>query len=552
MKKSIQVLLIILVAIALFIPFLLNPRNSPVFLPFEIWQPTGFLTISLSQQQFTTSDPNNFLNGKLWIFSIVQNQLAQKATGTFQGTDKLKKFTIELIQTRQSCQYPILVDYTKSGPYNLKDSKLYIYGLARYSMLLSNDQIKQDCSKYGEVIFYGFKPSYSFEKGCLYRNPISSYAGKLKTVANISFETRMALTIEGQQPIIQTISNQGATTAKFDDIAYAIWTQGGIKGASCPDPVSSGVMAIYYNGSWRLVDSTKYNDYKNAELTLLTVDPNTYSYDSLINLYERINKMADAVVLSQKSFGSGSLKNQTYLSNGYYELPVSGMVMIPNFTLYVKADAIEIYTPYSVPQIISVQGTSMKTGETGYLTVTYKNTGDKGGFTISTNCGTYTIERVVEKGATDTVKIPVTCSFVGTKQCTITVKGTEKSESRTVDLACMRQYACTPKTRICESNRYLKECNADGTAYVTIADCSQYDKECGYDQYNVLNCIAKPQPIIPLPIPQPTQTPTPNQQAPIVPIQPQTQTNSMLIIVVAGIILLLILALVMIKKKGVF
>lgn len=482
--------------------FYLNPQ----YLPFSF----GFSTLSIGTTDFTTNDPNGFLQGKLFVFTVRQGGLAQRAQGAIlaeqinvNGVKAKKGFDLMIENTQQECEYPISVDY--SG------GKIYTYGVVKYRYACTTpwtckplSEVLADCQKYGEPLI-AFKFPNSFDEGCIYRNPIASYTGRLKEQANYHFKTKMSLAIEGETPITAIISNKSQTTAKFDNVAYAIWQGNLVTGETCPNPSTARVMAVYVKAGeeWRLINMDRYNTYKTREERLNNLITELHSgYNSsategyVDSLISQINSAASQA-LQTTTFKGGFLRNSHSLQDGKYVIELPKQLQFPVFTFYVKADSLGVYTPTVKPKILSAKAVSFKTGEIGSIEVKFKNDSEVGGgFFIWAECPTgfqmygTTIESYVGAGATKTVFIPLTgsCSKDLTKTCIVHVKGTEVEDTKSVSVTCKPQQVCQPNAIVCILNK-IKKCNADGTGYTLISDCAAQGKVCGTDSFGNLTCV---------------------------------------------------------------
>jgi len=466
---------------------------NPQYLPMAI----GFSTLSIGTTDFTTNDPNGFLQGELFVFTVRQGGLSQKAVGTItanqiqaDGKKASKGFTLEITNTKQECVYPISVDYT-SG-------KVYLYGFKKYPMWSS-----ENCSAYGEYVAE-IKPAWSLDKYCIYRNPLSSYSGRLKDQANYRFNTIWKLAIEGEEPIVSTMSNIGETKVKFDNVAYAIWQGNLVTGETCPNPSSHRVMAVYAFKKWVLVNEDYWDDYKNYERSFLQ-NLRSLNADAIENQIKELNNKAGKAVaflpdnhpFLRTGGGQGYLANKESVKNAMYILPLAKQIQFPVFTFYVKADKLGVFTPTVKPSIISAKSIAFKTGELGSIELTFKNESEVGGtFHIWAECpagfsmyGT-TIERYVGANQTATVFIPITgqCGTTTTKTCTVYVKGTELKDSKRVSVTCKPQQVCNPNQIVCINDAIYK-CNADGTDYILIENCKSQGKVCGTDALGNLICV---------------------------------------------------------------
>jgi len=458
----------------------------------------GFTTLSLQQSSFRSTD--SLLNGPVWILTVRQGGMAQRAEGTFypseitaDGTHALKSFSIDIVNQKQTCNYPIQIDYNAIPIYSV-GYRTYGYDWS-HPLGWSYDQIKADCSNYGEVFAIG-NFAWSTDDYCYYGTKKTANIGTFNTW-NLDFETDISIQVDGEAPITKTITNTAdvafGSQTRFDTIAYAVWQGNLATGDNCPSPADRYV-ATYQNGAWRIVSGADYDSYKNYFQTTNIPDGSTATVERSVleQTVSQVNYYGNAAIQEESFYSSGGAKAQTTgtADSGRVYIDLAKQIQFPVFTFYVKADTLGIYQPVGRAQIVSVDSTDFKTGETGNIIAVVKNIGDeRGGFEIYAVCpspfrqvGT-NIQTTIEAGQTYTANIPITAS-VGertTRDCTVYACVLGNCVSRAVSVTADPQQICTPGQEYCEFDTKIYRCNDAGSGYDLVEDCGEQGKVCSFE-----------------------------------------------------------------------
>jgi len=451
----------------------------------------GFTTLSLSSVDFKTNDPTGFLQGPVFALTVRQGGLAQHAEGYFspqvikdEGKMVRKGFKLEIDNFEQRCRYPVRVDYSE---------KIYKYGLVDCGLFEPLESCKSKCARFGEVIGWG-KAVGELTGYCVYGSPVASYTGRLKDVADYGFRAKLKLTIDGKSPVTATISSTGAGEARLGNVALAVWQGNLVTGASCPVPSSDRVMAVYSKG-WRLINASYFDSYKNKSDDL-KASFGVHSTQIRLKI-EQVNAAADAA-LRPVSWNNAVGVDSFSVENGYFFVDLPKQLQFPVFTIYVKADELGLYQPIGKAVILSAQGSTFKTGEDGVIRVDFMNESSvDAGFQVWVECSPgfsmkgSVIERQLRAGVRDTVFIPVTgsCSSTKSGNCKVYVKalGGGTPVTANVSMTCSPQQVCDPGKVSCISN-VIKQCNSDGTAWLTLEDCASKGQVCVSNSLGQLSC----------------------------------------------------------------
>jgi hypothetical protein len=537
MRKELFLILSVAV-ISLFITFYALKVTPPIT-SFQSL-PSGWTTLSLTRADFVNNYAPGGLKPPVWILTVAQGGLAQKAYGVISkdqigqlsGTKPQYDLSIEMDWDKLSWEYPIVVDYYSTP--------VYTYQLVTWDdwrLVCYESDAKNRC---GDNYFAMGKFAWSVTCFCVKQVRETSYMGYLDN-CNVHSISTIKLSAAGKTYSSQ-INTKEQVSQKIGDYAYVVWN-GNLLKQNCP---SQSPYKPFYKGGWNLGDPNYYDSYKNAYenwIAYIQEIERTQYVDRGVfeSKLDNVNTAAQRFISTTKQFGD--IVNQGDVSKAYVELSVSSDVQVPVYTFYVSADWLGIYQPQPAPKIVEVKGTSFKSGEKGLIYVKFTNIGDDGNFNVWATCSSpfYPLETTktifLKSGSTGEVYIQIganvnthTCDY-----CTIKVQGagTSNIQTATVQVCADPQQVCNPGARECTIDLTgIKECNPAGSDWVIVQTCRS-DEYCSYINGEP-KCIQK--------------QPGPGSQPPPQPPQPQPQVPHVLA-VVAGLLAFLASGKESIRKK---
>lgn len=464
----------------------------------------GFTTLGISQTSIALSD--SILSGKVWVLTITPGGLGQSVAGgsgtipsdqlkTIDGAKAASDILLNIISQSNLCEYPIIQD---TSAFRISN-----YGYKKYSILTSNNDVISDCSKFGQVVQAA---SLSFDKYCIYKN-VRGYVGKLPERPNelVSVDVELKKS-DDPTPIKGTLSNKAQQTVKLGDKAYAVWLGGLSTYDQCPQALQSNKMAAYdaFSASWRITDSTKYDNYKNTVQT-----GETKSYESETQIQNDINNFNYLSDQAMSSVGFYSPKGTSAstptggLTTGVVKIDIDDAIQIPILTFYIKTDWLAILQPVAKPQIQdTISVSSFTTGQSATVSFTVKNIGDSGTIQTYISCpspfsvtsGTST--KSINSGSSDVFQHTISAGGVTTKTsatCTATAQALSNIDTKTFIASVDPLQVCSPNQRSCDANK-VTVCNAAGSLISVLEDCSSTSKTCGILDSGAIGCKVKDTP----------------------------------------------------------
>jgi len=499
MKKILLLFIVLLVLVSSY--FLLS---SSGLIPFSI---IGFTTLSISNASIV-SNPVGVIDTDALLVNFVSGGFGQGLQGTFSANtlnnyipdtygDAQKGFTFSSELTQERCFYP----YTKNTTTFSSLGEIYNLGWydAGTNVFHTIAGIETECANRGEPLKVWIADFY--HGYCIYG------VKDMGSVATFNdpkhqFQTENVLTIDGASPITKYISNYADVgteisnkTVDFGNIATLTWNGSLGSGESCSIiDASNKIIAnssIYDSlQSWKIGSRDDAVSYRSALDNILYAQTGTttgtmLSYMEQANGYHNKLKFADSPVI-----GGHVVESSTAYGGSFY-YGASG-VEFPTFSLYIKADSLQIVQP--VPIVSNLQATLnsnvVKTGSTSSINTSWFNTGATGNFSISTSCsGAFTsidnslLKSVVSQGqGYVTPRFSASCGTNSTGSCTVTVQaqslfGSGNSLSKTVTGSCSPEQICEPNKKSCQGNK-VEQCSSDGTRLNTIQDCALIGQFC--------------------------------------------------------------------------
>jgi len=511
--------------------------ESGFLLAQKFFQTAGWTTLSLTKAVFTSA--SKFFTGKVWILTVAQGGLGQHAEGVISASEVKEQSGVQpendlkigIDFSKSQWEYPIKVDYTSTPVYHYE-----LQSTTSWNPLFNLDEwSKKACPHrkwWGKI--GGAPPTY----WCIDEVQKTSYVGYLDS-CNYHFTTTVKVEAKGES-YEKTIDSKEQISTYIGPYVYVIWNGNLIK-QSCPSP---SPYVPYYSNGWKLGSKHYYDDYKakyNYFIDSMRLVENrqiSYDLETLQRMVDLVDQYGDRFLSHRPTFGQ--LNNPYDISRAYVSLQTSGDVQVPVYTFYVKADWLGIYQPTPKPQIIDARGTSFKSGESGYLYVSWKNVGDTGNFAVWATCQSpidvmdTTKVYSVKKGETGTAYVRV--GYNGYQHvetnCKIYVQaqGTSYVDSRTVRVTADPQTVCNPGEMICDGPR-IKKCNPYGSGWDIVKVCAE-DEYCTYVN-GVPQCVKHG---------QPTPTPSPFDWL------KKGITNILVVIAIIIVILIILLITGVIKK----
>lgn len=352
---------------------------------------------------------------------------------------------------------------------------------------------------------------------------------------NIDFSLPITVTANGIS-YTQTIQsrgtpeNAGTSTAEFRTAAgtwlgTVQWTGSMVTGQATPQP--SLYKATYTPGAnrWNIASSSTYQTYKQTTDAALMIDGFIQKFktdgalcgtlaDNIMPItLEAIQKCNNAINAAQSSV-NGQVRTADTLINQNIEISYSASttdtftttgtpmnsdgsgtitqtstrkVTIPSLTFTIKANAIAVFAPVGVPEIVSITVPKFASGDAnGVATVRVKNAGTATGTfqaTFSESTGTFyqsgnTLGSRITLDAGQTGDILVYIGH-GTTATEISQTATfrvsdvnsGKYVEKTAVIGMTPPKACTPNTTK-QDGQQVSQCKPDGTGYTLILDCS--------------------------------------------------------------------------------
>jgi len=457
----------------------------------------GFDTLSLGKTTFTTSDPNHFLQGEIFLVQVAEGGLGQSLSGS-KSSDQIDSetgkqtengFTIELAGKERTCNYVIDNTYTKR--------RVWEYGATDTGEWFSETNARNICKNLGFMVHVakvGFSPYY-----CVYKNPsqgTGGYPANLEDNAFFKFETDVSLIIDGQSPITKSISNGHTTTTTLGNTALVKWNGLLGQGSQCPSPFTQEVMALYKNGKWNTIDKDKYELYENASIDVESRvefnNPATVpTLQRMMALVQEANMRGNTVMSSNlplRCIGCGGATSSTTggVDDGQVVLVTDGSIKVPVFTFYVKADSLGISQPIGQVSNLQVSDIEFETGDPNGADIrVWVNC--VGGFSMIGN--TKQVQVNPNDSAVVYIGISGICSADITNNCTVHVKNQFTQEDTTAisRATCSPQFTCTTGDKRCFAGEIIKQC--DGIGYnIVVEDCGSQNKTCDLDAFGNIAC----------------------------------------------------------------
>jgi hypothetical protein len=449
---------------------------------------------------------DTILDGKVWVMTVAQGGMAQYATGTVSsgslmsssGETNERGFTLDITNTKQSCEYPISHDIN-AYPVALLGYKQYPCAL----FCPSAESVEEDCKNYGKPLFIvhdnilGTITSY----WCIYTT-VEHEMGNLPENANYEFETKFTLTIDGENPITETISSKDTKNIKLGNIARASWVWVGNleTGDNCPSPIGQNIRPIHYD-KWYFCDSTKYQQYSewvSPRYSQSWINSQSWNSEFIETFIDDWNEKAyDAMATKNfKSNGGTVATTNANLDSGFATIDIVNQIQIPVFTFYIKADTLGIVQPIAKPLILDARGTTFNTGQKGLVYVKFKNVGSgRGNFDVSVTCespitgeGLKTFNGIYPGDIKEAyMKVWGESSIRQTKTCTIKVCALTDCVTENVLVTVDPLCACEAGRMQCRENNIM-QCKSDCSGWELIEDCVSQGKKCTVDSTGQLIC----------------------------------------------------------------
>ena len=499
-----------IIIMVVIVGFIVMFNGSP-FLPFASGGGTLF---SVGQTTFESNDPTGFLNGPVWVFAMSQGGMGQYAYGTVPASAIVdgassadKGFKLEMQSMSTSCSYPIYVDTAGDKIYNYSNHTFLTHMCALSAPPFGTTETFNKCirdycvnaSGGSEFVAVTSAP-LQITHVCIYRAPVTSYAGNLRTTGIYDFSTNFKLTVDDETPVTANITN--ATTgseAQLGNVALIKWLGNFVSGEDCPSPTTFNVRSLYVDGRWKLISTTRWNEWATARDDLEN-SLNITEQQTLDKIYVA-NTRATAAQRSA-AFTPFVGQNITSYTAGKYVKTLDKSLQTPAFTFYVKASELGFNQPVGTARIDEVKSTNFLTGTQGTISTKFTNTSTvNANFEIWATCsGEISMEgvpvvRSVAAGTQTQVWLPMigTCSTTVTSSCIINVKpmGGGTAKTAPVDISCGPQMTCIPKQRECIEDM-IKICNDEGTGYNIVEDCTKTSLKCSRRANGEYFCAGDP------------------------------------------------------------
>lgn len=451
-------------------------------IPFSIY---GFRTLSISNINYISNDPN--IGGKAWTMTVVQDGSGEYAVG-YKDAEDIKTadwqaegdVKIEMNVNKETCEYSIS-QQTARKLYRLSYYEDY-WAIDPFQIAWGN--FVTNCYAKSNIFASAIPRGSAFNPGglCIYATQEDAVIGSLSTVSE-RFESTISVTSEGKTYSLP-INNKNQRSASYSDKLYAYWAGNLVSGDQCPIPSGQNIEAIYKSAKWRLVDSSKYTDWKvayNNVVSCINVEGQTASF-----CVGKVNTLLDSY-LAIKSFvsnGGASAQTSGTLDAGKVTINMAKQIQYPVITISIDADwigAIAIVKPVGKPQIVSLQCQDFETGANGNIKATIKNIGNaQGSFDISASCNPPISSNVIEsislspnEQGSRFIGITGTSEDSDTSVCT--VKAYDRNnpsifDTKTVSCTVKGIVTCNPGDKRC-NYRDIEQCNTAGTKWERIEVC---------------------------------------------------------------------------------
>lgn len=447
----------------------------------------GGATITLQKVDFIYND------GKLdyepaYLLTVAIGAGSEYAVGSFdkdqmatsEGMPKYD-FTMRYEIEKETCSYPIVNTHEPIYEMVYATQKGIYVSESWCANLASND---------ASPVYWFFRPKgLTLTHYCVWLRRIGTH-GELRTPEH-DFRARIILEREDGSRYDAIVDSLDQTSVKIGDIGYANWAGYLPTRYRCPSPADQKIVAAYVNGMWRTTDENAWYEYKSyyqygLEQCLKLFQEGSVSFEDCKNEFE--TKLSNAIREKPFTFLGGTAKvTESYVDRGLAVLDLPKVISNILMVLHIKAKWLGIVIPVGRPEIVSVVSNPFTTGDTGYITVTVKNTGsvmDK--FGVTATCPSpfqVTPEYVdVPAGEERVVHLVVRAGSVsGEFSSTCTVKAYSISKPENYDTATVKVtvkplIVCTPGHRICSGN-LIKRCNEQGTGYTIVDDVCDYTCE---------------------------------------------------------------------------
>lgn len=474
----------------------------------------GITTIGISSVNIVSNPEGVIDTDALAVFfkdggmgqSLSGTLSAQEISNQISNTGKVagKGFTFDSEVTTERCFYP----YQKTTLFTPlgKNYRYYAKDLGFYNLLGGLTDLKNRCDQYGDSIYW-FKPQWSLNGYCVYGVQNMGSIATFNTGKH-QFYSKNTLTIDGAPSITKYITNSSDvgtevsnTTVDFSDIATLTWNGNFTSGDTCATVEPSNLVAVNTNisdntTSWKVVQRTYAEDYRLEQSRLTSKLNGIPSFGAMVDQVNFVNSLQDKLLRNTQTTIENNQVNSSTAYGGAFYYNASG-INFPTFTLYIKADTLQIVQP--VPKVVSLNTTLnnniLKSGSKANININWVNDGSKGNFTVSNSCtGSLTaVENTKYVNNVETQALAVTtheisssCTSDQTGSCTITVKpqslfGNGVPESKTVTGNCSPETICNANEKVCFGN-ILKTCSSNGANFVSALEVNCLEQAMYCDQ----------------------------------------------------------------------
>jgi len=365
---------------------------------------TAVSVLSISRVDFVSYD--SILKKKAWIIYFSYDGADQRIVGTFSSDELNKKrspdvgekvkydFQISMSLDEFTCEYPIQAQDEYVWDYDYQ-TKTLLLDVGAKEFIEECESNHPDWNKWGKGRCIEMCPPHPLpcitmetlcDWYCLWRTPKARYGRILDPRTH--FSATVSLSSRGETKKA-TINSHTARSVSIDDTAHISWQ--GYLGTDedCPTAQARGISAMFYNNKWILIDSDKYDDYKNFDMAQCFRDTATgrITFDECISEHDSLANKVLTPVRFNYYFSDIDEGSTARVENGVVVMDVPKLLKFPTFILRVDADWLGVVVPKGRPKIVDIATNPIKTGTEGIMAIEIKNIGDGvGTFDVSVVC----------------------------------------------------------------------------------------------------------------------------------------------------------------------
>ena len=448
--------------------------------------------VVLSMEQVSISSNSAQVSGEQWVLEVVLGQMNDKIEGYIEAEDI--RATDDGVEKFAEKNLYLDAEITeKACTYHLDSSGNPILSLSQSQMTGWPFNDDDECFDSGGWIYS--KESGELNGRCIY----STVKGINALVDFTGYQTaaRLDLTINGQTESA-TINNFDNPDVSLGSRAHADWIGNLVSGDACEDARDKGIMAIMSSNGNKLTGENEYDQYNSYESSGFMNDLDAM-WACMGSDFCSTDDTTQRIVDKFNNFGTAALREKTFRSTEGNVAVVSGndvrieldkAIQFPDVRLRIRASWLGIVIPVGEPEVVRVEADDFIEGQTGYLKVTVRNSGDyEGSFSLEAQCDD-NIEVVgsvnqfrLDAGESDIINIPVKSikdvSSSESDRCEVilTERTSDETDSKTVTMTVNQQTFCESGDQKCEGSQAYK-CDNNG----------QWEPDAGNDDGCVISC----------------------------------------------------------------